>query len=384
MRERSFIIVASVLAVLFVGAGALFVYDHTRRDRIAEGVRVGGVDVGGLSAREAGDRLDAAMRTRLEEAIVVRTKHYTFRLTPQAAALSFHVPRMVEAAVRRSRQGSIVTRTLRAVRGKPVEANLPATVTYSRLVVNRFVSRIARKVTRKPVDAHLEFTGDGFARAAGSDGWIVERPALHHRVTAALLGQIPSDPVRVPAHRVKPRVLKAELPREYPYLIVINRSGFKLRFYKHLHLVKTYPIAVGMAGLERAQQALGRQPRRPGHPRRRGQQPAQGTLAGDLQRRGDPRDRQHLVAGDCGVARMHPHGRPRRGGALRPGARADSGLHRLSLGRQLSPVKSAAADRPRAPERPGQAPRSARSGRPPIPALAKRRDSRRGEYTGCL
>lgn len=44
MRDRSVIIAVSVLAVLFVGAGGLIVFDQARKDMIAEGVRAGGVD----------------------------------------------------------------------------------------------------------------------------------------------------------------------------------------------------------------------------------------------------------------------------------------------------------------------------------------------------
>jgi hypothetical protein len=39
VRERSFIAVAVLLAVLIFGAGGVYAYDSARKDRIAEGSR---------------------------------------------------------------------------------------------------------------------------------------------------------------------------------------------------------------------------------------------------------------------------------------------------------------------------------------------------------
>ena len=59
MGKRSLIIFTGVLiGVLVLGAGALYAYDHGHRDKIAKGVAVAGIDVGGLSAAQARARLD--------------------------------------------------------------------------------------------------------------------------------------------------------------------------------------------------------------------------------------------------------------------------------------------------------------------------------------
>ena len=55
--------------------------------------------------------------------------------------------------------------------------------------------------------------------------------------------------MRVP-EPVHPEVTKADLDKKYGTAIIVDRSGFTLRLYKNLKLEKTYPIAVGMQGLE--------------------------------------------------------------------------------------------------------------------------------------
>ena len=250
MRDRSFILIASVLAVLFIGAGALVLYDQSRDNRIAQGVQVGRVDVSGLTASQARDRLAASLRASVTEPIVVQGQGRAFELTPREAKVSYDLDGMVDAAVRRSREGNIFTRTWRDLRGEPINARLPADMRYSRFRVNRFVRRVDEAVSRKPVDAHLEFSGGVPRRRSGKDGLHVSFPQLRRDVTAALLGRTPSRTVTVHTQRVKPKVLRAELASTYPYLITVDRPSFKLRFYKRLKLVKSYTVAIGQAGYD--------------------------------------------------------------------------------------------------------------------------------------
>jgi hypothetical protein len=248
--DRTFITVASVLAVVFIAAGGLFAYDRSHENRIAKGVRVGGVEVSGLTAAQAHRRLVRQLTAGLNHPILVHGGGRSFRLTPEAAAATYDYDGMVREALRRSRQGNIFSRAWRDLRGAPLRVNLAGDLQYSRLVVSRFVGRVTRAVSRPPVDAHLDFHGGFFTRVAGKEGLVVNRPGLQGRVTAALTGKSPSRIVTVPTHLVKPKILKAELESAYPRLLTIDRSTFKLRYFRHLRLVKTYTIAVGQSGFD--------------------------------------------------------------------------------------------------------------------------------------
>jgi lipoprotein-anchoring transpeptidase ErfK/SrfK len=250
MRDRSFIVVASFLGFLLAGAAGLFAYDSSRDNRIAEGVRVGGVDVSGMTATDARQHLSTSLLAGLREPIVVRSTGHSFRLTPAQAGAVYDVDGMVDEAIRASRRGNIFTRTWRDIRGKPVKATIPADLRYSRLVINRFVGRIDRVVTRKAVDAHLDVSGSRIKRVPGEPGVDVRFPRLRADVVAALTGKAPSRTVWVHTKRIMPKVLKAELPRAYPYLIAIDRPNFKLRLFRRLKLVKTYTIAIGQVGFD--------------------------------------------------------------------------------------------------------------------------------------
>src|SRR5215213_1282255 len=51
-RKAKITIVTGVVVVL-LGAGAAYAYDSSQKDEIAEGVTIGGVDVGGMDAEQA-------------------------------------------------------------------------------------------------------------------------------------------------------------------------------------------------------------------------------------------------------------------------------------------------------------------------------------------
>jgi lipoprotein-anchoring transpeptidase ErfK/SrfK len=56
--------------------------------------------------------------------------------------------------------------------------------------------------------------------------------------------------VKAVVERTRPEVTRQDLAARYPSYITIDRSGYKLRLFENLALTKTYPIAVGQAGLE--------------------------------------------------------------------------------------------------------------------------------------
>jgi lipoprotein-anchoring transpeptidase ErfK/SrfK len=249
VRSRSFIVVAGVLGALFLGIAALAVYDQTNKDQIAEGLRVGGVEVGGMSRDEATQRVLDDMRIRVRQPIVARDGKAHFTLTPRAMGATFDVDAMVDEAIDRSREGNIFSRTVREIRGQTINEDLPASVSYSKLVLARFINRVERTLNRKPVDAHLEYTDGKFKRVAGQRGVRVNSRALNLALENAITGLSPGT-VRIQAAKHMPKVTMAKLAKANPTILVVDRPNFKLHLYKNLKLVKTYSVAIGQAGYD--------------------------------------------------------------------------------------------------------------------------------------
>ena len=71
MGSRVFAAVAAFLLVLIVGVGAVYAYDSSKKHVIAEGVKIAGVDVGGMSESEAKRAVASSYVKQLKRPIVV-------------------------------------------------------------------------------------------------------------------------------------------------------------------------------------------------------------------------------------------------------------------------------------------------------------------------
>jgi lipoprotein-anchoring transpeptidase ErfK/SrfK len=250
MRSKQFIGVAAALAVLCVLSGAVYAYDHGRRDKIAQGITVGGVDIGGLTRSAAERRLEARYLAALHEPIVIHHATKTWKLGPREAHTAADIGAMVDEALARSRDGNLVTRTFRGLTGGEVRAELRPTVTFSKRAVVRLLDRVRRSIDRDAVDAKLNFHPGGFTKVDGRDGLAVDASRLHRQIDEAIVSPTADRTFVAHTHHTTPKVTTADLTRTYNTLLIVDRSNFQLKLFKQLKPVKTYDIAVGMAGLE--------------------------------------------------------------------------------------------------------------------------------------
>jgi len=229
---------------------AMIVYDHGRRDQIAKGVRIDGIEVGGLSASAARTRVDRDVARTMERPVEAGLGHRTWQITPRQAGVAVDVEGTVAQALEASRSGSIFSRTWRGLSGGHVDKDLPLQVSYSQAAVKDFVAEVAHAVNVEPRNATVEPSAGGLIQVADRPGVAVEQKRLTARVSHALTGRVAQRSVTVPTLARHPTVTTADLASRYPAYIVVNRSQFRLYFYQHLKLASTYEIAVGMQGLE--------------------------------------------------------------------------------------------------------------------------------------
>lgn len=244
------IAVAVVLGLLGALVLGVYAYDRSRRDRIADGVTVEGIPVGGLSAAAATAKLRRSLAVPMERPVLVREGSHTWELSPRTAGLSVDVAATVASALHASREGSIFTRTWRSLAGGKVDRDLPLHASYSQAAVADFVGEVRGAVDVAPRDAIVQPSASGLAQVASRDGIAVERKRLTERVVRALTTPAAARTLSVPTLMRHPQVTTAMLASQYPAYIVVDRASFRLLFYQRLKLASTYEIAVGMQGLE--------------------------------------------------------------------------------------------------------------------------------------
>jgi lipoprotein-anchoring transpeptidase ErfK/SrfK len=242
----------SVLLVVLVGAAAAGVYafDHGRRNTIAKGVRVNGVEVGGLSVERARAKVRSTLLEPLNRKVVVRHGDRRYVLRPSAAAIGLDVDGSVDEALAASRNGGLLSRTWRELRGNHLDEDVAARITYSRPAVRKLVDRVAADVDTPAKDAALNLDGGVVDPTPSANGVTVRQVPLRRAITRTLLSTGARHPVAVRTRVVEPKVTTSQLASKYPAVLVVHRSSFTLSLYRNLKLAKTYSVAIGMQGLE--------------------------------------------------------------------------------------------------------------------------------------
>ncbi len=239
-----------LLGLVVVLAVGMYFYDHGRRDQLAKGVRIDGIEVGGLSASDATAKLRQTVAVTMERPVVVTLHGKTWQMSPRRAGVAVDVERTVSEALSASRNGSIFARTWRGLFGGKVDRDIPLRVSYSRQAVRSFAAQVGSDVNTEPRDATVEPGPSGLSQVPDRVGVAVEQKRLSARLAHALTGLFAKRTVTVPTLAREPAVTTGELAAKYPAYIVIDRASFKLLFYQHLKLASSYEIAVGMQGLE--------------------------------------------------------------------------------------------------------------------------------------
>ncbi len=249
MGRKLQISIVSLVLVAIAGAAFVYWWDSTHKDTIAEGVTIGGVDVGGLEAPAARSQVRTNLISPLEKSVKVKYGGEDFELTAKEADVHADINGMVDEALAVSQEGGLPERTWRSLSGGEVDHAVRPKIAYDEDEVDHFINHISSKLSRDPVDATVEPGLGALEPVASVTGLKVDEDALRHDVEKAL-----QDPARrtlkPETEKVKPEITTAELADRYPTYIVVDRDSFELRLYRNLELEKTYTVAIGAVGYD--------------------------------------------------------------------------------------------------------------------------------------
>lgn len=240
-------VLAGLIVVLAVGA---YVYDNSQKDKIAEGVTIAGVDVGGMDAEEAKAEVHRELLAPLKHTLKVQLDDETWTLPGEKLKIRANIDEAVEEAVDESQEGGLPTRLVRYVSGGELDKPVTAELDYSKSAINRFVRHVAEEVNRDPVNASVEPSADSLNVVSGKAGLKLRDNKLAEELEGAVLNAEAPRTVTAHVHKTKPEVTTKDVAGEYPSYLTLDRSSFTLRLWQNLKNTKTYTVAVGQEGLE--------------------------------------------------------------------------------------------------------------------------------------
>lgn len=234
-------------AVLLLVLGA-FAFNKTQEDKIAQGVSIGGIDVSGLTREEAHAKLETEIQDVVQTPLVVVYRGDRRTLKPTKSKVGVDVPGMVNKAVAQSNEGFFMANAAKTVAGADRNIVIPTEISYSRPAVRRFVRSVHKSFDRAPKDASVTYSARSIGEVDAQPGVSVRSAALTDAIVERLENPTQPRMVRAPMKKTRADVTKSQLAKKYPTIVLVDRSGFRLRLYQKLKLVRTYKIAVGAAG----------------------------------------------------------------------------------------------------------------------------------------
>jgi hypothetical protein len=238
--------IVAAVGLLLVGL-ALVVIDISREDRIAEGIRVEGVELGELTVSEAVAVVEDEIRAPLRRTIVAQHRDREVELPPAESRLEVDAEATAEAAAAEDRSVPGVRLLRELIGDRRSDSEVEPRIRYSREAVDAFIAEVADELDRDPRDADLEPSAEGLEVSDAREGFATDRDELRRRVVAAL--ESPDrHRIDVPGDRRQPEMSREELAEQNPHWLTVDREGFELRYYRDLEQEAVYPISVGDVG----------------------------------------------------------------------------------------------------------------------------------------
>ncbi len=250
MGRGAKIAVVAVVAFLVLIVGVGYAYDSSQKDKIADGVTIGGVDVGGMDEAEARQEVRRRLLGPLRHSLRVGYDGKSWELRGKKLEVHADIEAAVQKAFDESRDGGLPGRLVRYVTGGNLDEQIAADVSYSQPAINRFVRRVAHAIDREAQDATVEPTADSLEIVAAKNGRKLRDKLLTRQLEAAVLNADADHTIAARTHFTKPNVTTKEVASAYPSYLTLDRETFTLRLWKDLKLAKTYTVAVGQEGLE--------------------------------------------------------------------------------------------------------------------------------------
>ncbi len=200
------------------------------------GATIAGVDVSGLDAADATKKAQAAIAPVWERPVNVGINSAVQQVASADLGQTVDYKGMVSDAFKQ------------AARHRPVHIRLSRTIDGKKLRAE--VTKLGKPYYRAPRNSRVVLGVTRIKRIQGRLGRGIDSSKLRQKIIDELRHPTPSRIVHARVQSLRPAVTLKTLARRYSTYISVDRDHFKLRLFKRLRLVKTYPIAVGMAGLE--------------------------------------------------------------------------------------------------------------------------------------
>ncbi len=232
LLKRTALLVAGLVAAGLLVAGFVFAGSP---DRLADGQRIAGVEVGGLTVTEARRVLELKERALASRPLVARGGSRAFAVRPGDVGLRIDWRSAVEQA-RREADGLGPLRGFRRMLIALVGLEVTPAAKVDRAALEDTLRRMAAAVDIPHRDASLRLRGLEPQIVPGRPGRVLDRKRAGEAIVASLASldrrplvlPLRVDPVRVPARSLLPVARRVRRALSAPVLLTLGPASYRL------------------------------------------------------------------------------------------------------------------------------------------------------------
>jgi lipoprotein-anchoring transpeptidase ErfK/SrfK len=242
-HRRAYLIIAALLGVALLGiAGIAYAgYDYAKQyeGRILPGATVAGVEVGGMSPKDALAAVKKVVRPQLHRTIEVTWEDRSWSVTPKELGAHSNARVAVQAALAASSETSFLEKTKMRVLGDELTFANDVAISYPRTGARGFVQGLASNLSREARDAELDY----------STGWVEITPSRRGREVnvarslASLRGALVdgTSEAQLFVRTTEPEVTEAAFEK----VILVRIGENKAYLYEDGKITHEYLVATG-------------------------------------------------------------------------------------------------------------------------------------------
>lgn len=179
------LIIAIVVIVPLVLLGSGFF--STASEKVLPGIKVLGVDLGGLNKAEGITRLSEVEKTLRAKRVVLRHEEHTWNLLLNEVDFNLNEEAVMDAALKAGRTGSILKRWQERKQFQNTGLTLAPVFEYDREKLSQQVKELAQEIIVEPQDATFEVNSDDSVSVVpAKDGIDVDLGRLENDLNASL------------------------------------------------------------------------------------------------------------------------------------------------------------------------------------------------------
>lgn len=233
------LLLALPLVLAATAAVATFNYSDKYDGKILPGASIAGVDVGGMTRKQAMRSVKKALKPQMRREITVSWRKHSWEVTPEKLGARSDAAAAVEKALAASGDVSMFDKAQMRWLGDDLDFTEDVALRYPKKGVFAFVEGLASGFDENPLDASIDYSSGWVKIVPETIGRTVQTKKSGRNLLAALRAGESTSKLEVDLNQ--PEVTE----EDFDQILLLRQSDYTLYLYEDGKIAHEWPVAIG-------------------------------------------------------------------------------------------------------------------------------------------